>query len=1050
MNFFDQFDGPSGPSGGASPYAGAISSIESSGNYREVGPVTRTGDRALGRYQIMAQNIRPWSKEILGREVTPQEFMSNTQLQDQIFDGKFGQYVDKYGPEGAARAWFAGEGGMNHPDRLDSLGTSVADYSRKFTKAMGFAGQPQPRNDLPPMIANGQSAPSASQAAPSGGNFFDQFDETPPQPSPEPTQTPSTSGRPRVVINTDDFGKRFDAAAQLPVDNAAELQAGLVNRGSQMTAPAPRDNFSQIFTDFENQGSAAGQRTTPNIAAQSKNLISTDVQEGDDGNAYFVDPVSGKLTATDVNKHVVLRDPADGRLKVFGRTDSTDEGVLSSAGRLLGTGLATGAPVTRAVGPAVEAVEAAQTPGRQVVEAGQRLGVGVPRAIASDRTSVQRIGQGIRNIPVVGDAIPRATQQLSEDLGGAVQRVAGEFGQGSGPNVANRIGNTLGSAADTETRAAIDSARRTDEAAQTAFEQAQRGGLQALDETEAQSLQAARQAVGDLSPQDMGQLVSSRLRAGEAAARARKEQLYNVAGQSDAAISADAVGGVRARVAQALEDDGRVIDGVLTPASSRMLDELQRFSGINIENRAVGARLPSPAGEAPVRAAVNMQGVEQVRKRLNGLSRAVTNDADRSAARSIIREFDNWLSDSFDSALFSGSEEALNSFRAARSANTEWRAKFGFNARDDADRIVNRIATGEVTPQEVSNWLVGASKVGSKGVSSRLLTRIAEATGGDPEAMQAIRGGIWNRLSQSTGGVDAKAGAKVANDINEFLNGSGREVANRLFTPEQRGVMTAYADTLRRTQEARGQLAEAGQLTKPGTTEVGIGPMQDLANTVLGRNGRTDEALFSAINSYAKSGSRGDVQTLARLVKAIPQQDRGDLAGAIIRQVGISPRTGQFSPDVFASQWKTYTPQAKAILFGNAGAHRQALDDIMTISERLKQVGSRFGNPSGTAQNTNLVAIGAGAFAAPLTTLSAAIGGGVAARLLSSPAGAASAAKWSRSYQALRLAPSAQRLAAFEMASRNLANTAGVSTPVSDFIRAVQGTVPARAQDEQN
>jgi hypothetical protein len=547
----------------------------------------------------------------------------------------------------------------------------------------------------------------------------------------------------------------------------------------------------------------------------------------------------------------------------------------------------------------------------------------------------------------------------------------------------------------------------------------------------------------------MGQAITARLRAGEQAARANKERLYDVAGRSDGSVSADAVGGVRARVAQALENDGRVIDGVLTPASARMLDELQRFSGMNIENRAVGARVPSVAGEPAERVAVSMQGVEQVRKRLNGISRAATNDADRSAARSIIREFDNWLNDSFDNALFSGSEEALNAFREARAANTEWRAHFGFNARDDADRVINRIATGDVTPQEVSNWLIGASKVGSKGVSSRLLTRIADATGNDPQAMQAIRGGIWNRLSQSTGGVDAKAGAKVANDINEFLNGSGRDVANRLFTPEQRGIMSAYADTIRRTQAGREHLAEVGRITKPGATDAGIGPMQELANTVLGRNGRTDEALFSAINAYAKSGGRGDVQTLARLLRAIPQQDRGDLAGAIIRQVGISPRTGQFSPDVFASQWQTYTPQAKALLFGNAGAHRQALDDIMTISQRMKEVSSRFGNASGTAQNRNLFATGAALMAAPLSTLTAVLGGGAVARVLASPAGAASAAKWTRAYSALRMAPSAQRLATFEMASRNLANTAGVNVSTTEFLKALQGPVQGRAQDEQ-
>jgi len=94
-------------------YGKAISSIESGGNYKAIGPATRTGDRALGKYQVMSANVGPWSEEVLGRRVTPQEFISSPEIQDKIFQGKFGQYTEKYGPEGAAKAWFAGEKGMN-------------------------------------------------------------------------------------------------------------------------------------------------------------------------------------------------------------------------------------------------------------------------------------------------------------------------------------------------------------------------------------------------------------------------------------------------------------------------------------------------------------------------------------------------------------------------------------------------------------------------------------------------------------------------------------------------------------------------------------------------------------------------------------------------------------------------------------------------------------------------------------------------------------------------------------------------------------------------
>lgn len=710
-----------------------------------------------------------------------------------------------------------------------------------------------------------------------------------------------------------------------------------------------------------------------------------------------------------------------------------------------------GAPAPVAAAPQIAG------PGQEVVAAADRLSsvagpVNVPRAIASDSMAVQRVGQGIRNIPVVGDAIPKATLRLSDDLGGAVRTVADEYGAGSGPNVASRISNRIGSAAENETAAATSAARRGDEAVQADWQRATDTANQTIAAREAQSLESARSAVGDMSPQDMGQTIIQRLRTGEQEARARKDRLYETAGNSDAAISADSVGGVRSRVAQVLENDGRVVDGVLTPASSRMLDELQRLSTLNIENRAVGSRLAVPAGEEVTRPAVSIQGIEQTRKRLNAFSQAATNDADRAAARRIIREFDNWQSEAFDNSLFSGSDEALSVFRQARAANTEWRQRFGFNARDDADRIVNRIATGEVTPQEVSNWLVGASQVGSKGVSSRLLTRIAEATGGDVEAMQAIRGGVWNRLSQATEGATAKAPERIASSINEFLNGSGRDVAQRLFTPEQQGIMRTYADTLRQGERARGIVGEVSRNTKPSAMEVGPGPMQELANSVLGRGGKSDEALFSAIDAYAKSGGRGDIQTLAKLVGNLPAQERGDLAGSIIRNLGVSPRTGQFSPDVFATQWKSYTPQAKSILFGNAGPHRQALDDIQIISERLKQVGQRFGNPSGTAQNVNTLAIASGVLAAPVTTLASALGGAIAARVLASPAGASSAAKWSKAYAALLTKPSAHTMGAFQVTSRNLANTArglGANVSEADFIRAIQAPHQGRSEDQQ-
>jgi hypothetical protein len=161
---------------GGSPYAPAIAAVESGGKYDALGPVTKTGDRAYGKYQVMGANIAPWTKQYLGKEMTADEFLRSPEAQDAVFNGQFGSYVNKFGPEGASRAWFAGEKGMNNPNAKDALGTTVDGYAKKFMSnlppaqvaSLGPVALPQqPAADV---AAVPQPAPATPQAAPAGVN----------------------------------------------------------------------------------------------------------------------------------------------------------------------------------------------------------------------------------------------------------------------------------------------------------------------------------------------------------------------------------------------------------------------------------------------------------------------------------------------------------------------------------------------------------------------------------------------------------------------------------------------------------------------------------------------------------------------------------------------------------------------------------------------------------------------------------------------------------------------------------------------------------------
>src|ERR1044072_2991924 len=142
----------------------AISGIESGGNYGAIGPSTKYG-RAYGKYQVLETNIPSWTKQALGKTLTPQQFLSDPNAQERVFETIFGGYVSKYGDyTSAAKVWFGGPGALKNPSAKDSLGTSVDQYANRFSAAFG-GNAPAQRNAV--------SGELPSMSGLSGGNLVE-------------------------------------------------------------------------------------------------------------------------------------------------------------------------------------------------------------------------------------------------------------------------------------------------------------------------------------------------------------------------------------------------------------------------------------------------------------------------------------------------------------------------------------------------------------------------------------------------------------------------------------------------------------------------------------------------------------------------------------------------------------------------------------------------------------------------------------------------------------------------------------------------------------
>ena len=112
------------PAPGAAPQQGAPASgnvldglmaniahqeSDGSGGYLAIGLDTGGGNRAIGKYQVMASNVGPWTQEVLGQAMTPEQFRANPQAQEMVARAKLGQYLQRTGsPADAASMWFTG------------------------------------------------------------------------------------------------------------------------------------------------------------------------------------------------------------------------------------------------------------------------------------------------------------------------------------------------------------------------------------------------------------------------------------------------------------------------------------------------------------------------------------------------------------------------------------------------------------------------------------------------------------------------------------------------------------------------------------------------------------------------------------------------------------------------------------------------------------------------------------------------------------------------------------------------------------------------------
>jgi hypothetical protein len=220
---------------------------------------------------------------------------------------------------------------------------------------------------------------------------------------------------------------------------------------------------------------------------------------------------------------------------------------------------------------------------------------------------------------------------------------------------------------------------------------------------------------------------------------------------------------------------------------------------------------------------------------------------------------------------------------------------------------------------------------------------------------------------------------------------------------------------------------------------------------IVGVDGNASaEQVFDRVLKLASDKSGGNLSLLAK-VRNTAGQDWDEMASAALARLGRDA-SGNLTPDRFVTALGGLSEAGKRILFRDP-AHRQAVDDIATVAQRAQEAAKRFGNPSGTAQNTGFMAGLGGMALDPVTTISALVGGNVLSRIVSQPATAKAMSRFAKAYDLAIRKPGQATTAAAQSSARQFATELGeklgVTIEPSRLLQQMTGPRMAPASDSQ-
>jgi hypothetical protein len=177
---------------------------------------------------------------------------------------------------------------------------------------------------------------------------------------------------------------------------------------------------------------------------------------------------------------------------------------------------------------------------------------------------------------------------------------------------------------------------------------------------------------------------------------------------------------------------------------------------------------------------------DRFRTELWGLRRNASTESDQRAAAAAMRGFDKRAD-----AVMPSPE-----LKAARAANTKYSQTF--KSDDDVGKTIRQIVGDRdhpvLTPNDVSDKMFGTNGVNPNSKNLAAVNRVKQIVGGNSPEFTALKQGLFRKIVGGGPGEASLTSRQVSQRLNKFLHADGKEMADAVYSPQDKGLIQAYAD----------------------------------------------------------------------------------------------------------------------------------------------------------------------------------------------------------------------------------------------------------------